>query len=683
MDPPTTKLRSATCVDQIESFTEQKFTRSLSLSHNSSDSLLEERPGEEELAEEPKRGAPVDISLKDFMNRFSQRLPKKGRVCKGYHSMCDQATITTGDVFTFHFVRSRCVVRAQDKDGTHFTIPLNSTAFIGIVYNPNNRNLEEARRGFHFDTVADILALEKLPPFVRAKFSYNTSDGSEYCISQGEVFHLIGSVRHRNRQYLHAHSITRNCKKYLAADCPSGFSTAPDDIQLHLYELSTNCKLESLLPCHAVIYVNERSPVPLTDLSQELLYLTEYTTETSVISTGEEGDSHVIEMLDSLDIELQEMEMKPGEEEAMLKQAMRLYEEFNPQEIKYYMNKPPSSRVFETQTALYQCVTLEAHFKGLEMVRSPRLSEALLAAPVLSKRTELERQLTRDGCPMVDSSNFQFHYDSPQAAMLTYAAPNPSVYAVPTSNMTSSEMICALDQRVEALEEQQRRCTDQVMQDLKRISNEIARMNEIIRQLDEQNQKTRNMCGSLKELISKGLASSEDVSFVKPVMGRGSLSPEGTKLDVVEPEVGYDVIRKMDNGSLRLLSFQEHRYNGFDQSDEHQSGYEVMIPKGAVTALAAKAAPTSQEVRENRELLARLDPNEVIRILEHMGLNQYSSMFSSEQISGDILSECTEQMLQEELKITSKLHRMRLMKVISGSQSIRSLLVGNNRPGHP
>ena len=394
-DPPITKYRSVTCADLIECPSEQKFSRSLSLSYHSSDSLLEERPGEEEGEGPSKSDLPVDISLKDFVTRFGQHLPKKGRVCKGYHSMCDQATITTGDVFTFHFIRSRSVVRAQDQNGTHFTIPFNSTAQFGIVYNPDN-NMEQACRGYHFNSVADILVLKQFPPLVRAKFSYNTSDGPEYCIFPGEVLHPIGPTRLRGRVYLQAQSVSRNCRKLLAEDCASFFSTTPEEVRLHLYELSTSCRLESLLPSHAVVYVSERSPAPLGDLSKEVLHLLDYTTEVSVIATAEDGevgggggDSHVIEMLDSLDIELQEMEGRAGEEEVLVRRARLLYEEFNPQGVKYYMNKPPSSRVFETQTALYQCVTLETHFKGLELVRSPKLSEVMSTTPPLSKISEL------------------------------------------------------------------------------------------------------------------------------------------------------------------------------------------------------------------------------------------------------------------------------------------------------
>ena len=49
-----------------------------------------------------------------------------------------------------------------------------------------------------------------------------------------------------------------------------------------------------------------------------------------------------------------------------------------------------------------------------------------------------------------------------------------------------------------------------------------------------------------------------------------------------------------------------------------------------------------------------------------MGLKMYWENFIAEQVNGEILSECDEEVLKNDLGVTSKLHRMRLLKVISG-----------------
>ena len=53
-------------------------------------------------------------------------------------------------------------------------------------------------------------------------------------------------------------------------------------------------------------------------------------------------------------------------------------------------------------------------------------------------------------------------------------------------------------------------------------------------------------------------------------------------------------------------------------------------------------------------------------MLDKMGLAQYKDIFARERITGDVLSELSEEDLQHELGITSRIHRIRLMKVITG-----------------
>lgn len=61
-------------------------------------------------------------------------------------------------------------------------------------------------------------------------------------------------------------------------------------------------------------------------------------------------------------------------------------------------------------------------------------------------------------------------------------------------------------------------------------------------------------------------------------------------------------------------------------------------------------------------------------LIDVMGLGQYKKRFVEEHISGEILLECDEQILQEELGVQSRIHRIRLMKVITGLHSAKALL---------
>ena len=56
----------------------------------------------------------------------------------------------------------------------------------------------------------------------------------------------------------------------------------------------------------------------------------------------------------------------------------------------------------------------------------------------------------------------------------------------------------------------------------------------------------------------------------------------------------------------------------------------------------------------------------MLNLLEMMGLQQYQDKFKAEQVNGDILSECDDDVLMNDLGVTSKLHRMKLLKIVSG-----------------
>ena len=61
-----------------------------------------------------------------------------------------------------------------------------------------------------------------------------------------------------------------------------------------------------------------------------------------------------------------------------------------------------------------------------------------------------------------------------------------------------------------------------------------------------------------------------------------------------------------------------------------------------------------------------------------MNLSQYKDKFRTEQITGEILCELDDAALEVDLGIRSKIHRVRLMKIMSGKHSVSSLLNGEN-----
>lgn len=59
-----------------------------------------------------------------------------------------------------------------------------------------------------------------------------------------------------------------------------------------------------------------------------------------------------------------------------------------------------------------------------------------------------------------------------------------------------------------------------------------------------------------------------------------------------------------------------------------------------------------------------------------MKLGQYKQCFLDEEIDGEILAECDEQILLYELNVSSEMHRRQLMNIITGKQSVALILSG-------
>ena len=53
-------------------------------------------------------------------------------------------------------------------------------------------------------------------------------------------------------------------------------------------------------------------------------------------------------------------------------------------------------------------------------------------------------------------------------------------------------------------------------------------------------------------------------------------------------------------------------------------------------------------------------------MLKLAGLEKYKDVFSTAGLSGDILSQCNEEVLEKELGISSKINRTKILHIITG-----------------
>uniref|UniRef100_A0A1X7TPG1 SAM domain-containing protein n=1 Tax=Amphimedon queenslandica TaxID=400682 RepID=A0A1X7TPG1_AMPQE len=76
----------------------------------------------------------------------------------------------------------------------------------------------------------------------------------------------------------------------------------------------------------------------------------------------------------------------------------------------------------------------------------------------------------------------------------------------------------------------------------------------------------------------------------------------------------------------------------------------------------------------NRRLLADYDALKIGEFLGLMGLKQYAATFSHESVDGKLFFELDDVMLEEDLGVTSRLHRLRMMRIIKGEQHVNDFL---------
>ena len=103
--------------------------------------------------------------------------------------------------------------------------------------------------------------------------------------------------------------------------------------------------------------------------------------------------------------------------------------------------------------------------------------------------------------------------------------------------------------------------------------------------------------------------------------------------------------------------------------------YEAMtVPKKAKER--SNSLPVVLTAKDNISYLRNLSTVDIMQLLDAMKLGEYKDAFKREMIDGEIMCALSEEMLLNDLKIEKQLHRLRLMKLISGQTSSRKFLDG-------
>ncbi|XP_064390464.1 uncharacterized protein LOC135338305 [Halichondria panicea] len=587
-----------------------------------------------------------ELNPSSFVNKHQDKFPLKIRVCKGFYGHSDRTSVSEGDTFNIHFVKHTKVVHMLDGGGAIYKIPLNSALEFGIMYDPNQKR-DQALNGFVFEKVSELLAAKSMPCAVRTGAAWRGS-GASSTIESGEVLLIKGIKKRLNTKTLKVYNLATGKKKELPESCVGKFSTRPYDVRFFLSDIVEH--MPNAIPCQAMLFVHSDTASELPKhLVTAVVSLTESNIETSLIATNTEVDDFTdAPMFDiplDLDIELQVLNYKrPEDTEQLYSDTRTLLEHYNPGKVTQYN---ASSNVYSIAV-----MREDNALSGIDIVKPPAIYYNI----------HEQRNAANGSISSPTKSTIEAIYQM-----------EPSLDSVSTDASDSK-----MDQRLRTIEEtlkqlkteenstQVSRQITSARADMKRLESRTGRALEdtveLKKHLLEISTKVLSMQGILTGLCEqvRSLSDQKKGPLVYTPIGSTSIGSDET---VTEQALGGGIYDVIPAAPLQKLATVEH-----------------LSPVKSVgrSPMQSQASIPESVCEENRQFLNSLDYMQVLKLLELMGLKAYQEAFMAERVNGEVLLECDEDVLLNELKVTSKLRRVRLLKVISGRHSAEQILKGED-----
>lgn len=578
-----------------------------------------------------------ELNPEHFVSKYRDELPLHVRVSKGFYGNSERTSVSEGDSFNIHFIKNTKVVCVEDGGGGEFKIALNSGIEFGMLFDPNNKR-EEAVAGFSFDKVSDLLLVKSLPKVVRACSAWKGS-APESSIEKHELLILRGWKRKISGKMLKAYNPITKEKKELPENCVGNFTTKSYDTRLFLSDLMEH--VLHPLPCKAILYMNSDTygdaELP-SSLVSAILSLKALCTETTLVATNayveefEFNDKEAVEIPMDLDIDLQVMRPKAEKDTEDLYQSTRkMLENFAKLKTSQYITNSESDYAYAAQSTLYSIVREGREWAGVDLVKPAAIYINTSHGKTSSNKPS---RASSKKASSVDSST---------------VPDSDSIYDTCVDSPEHSSALQSLNTRLDNLEREMAQVSQQ-------ISSLPPNVDEMTTKVSREITAAR---ADMKRLESRGTRAAEeaergrkDINEMKPILEQVQETCEAMKKE------------------MRLLNDQG------TSGGSTRPGYMTLshtLPLSATTA-------TGEELlwEMNKTYLRSLDPNQIISLLDSMGLSQHQESFQAERVSGEIMLECDDTILKEELKITSRLQRVRLMKVIQGRHSAEMLICGED-----
>eukprot|EP00731_Ephydatia_muelleri_P004030 Em0002g206a len=580
----------------------------------------------------------LGLNLQDLAAKHSDWLPFRVKVIKKKTSDSRWSHIGVGETYNVYSVKENDkTVTFSDSGGGTFTLPSDANIGCALVYSLEPENFEKctSTAEYTFKRVSDIIRAQPIPKIICAT-RMGTGKSVDSAVVPGEILGVSGVQS--DKRCLHVYSYTLECAKVLDWECSGNFTTNPADVQLPLAQVIT--ELSVTFPCKVQLFPSSgNQEVVLPRNASTSILCMNAPSELSVIIASNSSEQHehhqLLKIPVTSDIEVAVVKICGKELLELKAQSLKLLHKED--RLKVIESRAPVSHGTTKTPSAQTYMALHDSAKaptGVDSIYANTMTSA--ASEKLNKDAGLAEgnivtgdtsQVPPPTYPRVyvpnattgNTSTSSFSTASSKTIRLTSCSPQHK-----EKEPSSDGALHSAGPSLVAVIEERLKC--------KRLSRDSA-----ITQMSVSGDSTGDC--DIETLKIKYIEVKEDLEKCQSLLRdyRGALTATQKDVD--------DLKRNVESIYSRLAACV----------NEHEGELKIIIEK-------------------NKSRLDTFSCDEVLQLLDALGLSQYKKKFVAERISGKLLLQCNEKVLEKELGISNKLHRLQLMTVIEGKDCAYSII---------
>ena len=172
------------------------------------------------------------MPLHAFVERFGTKLPQVVAVNESRYGECG-GSLSEGQHLKVYFKKETKVVNLM-LSPRNYVVPVCSQLKASVLYNPHN-NLEKAKEGYYFATVADLIKAVPQPSVVSVGKNWTSSKDLSLSLQKGQILIIKGvDSLDRKGRMLNCIDTVSNAPVCLENTCKGHFTTQPSLIAIDM-----------------------------------------------------------------------------------------------------------------------------------------------------------------------------------------------------------------------------------------------------------------------------------------------------------------------------------------------------------------------------------------------------------------------------------------------------------------